>query len=137
MFCRVFLLKNNNKIKIKIKIKKPYFAMNWTNSGLFRPISDRIELNRPISRQIEIEEKKKKDLPWKRVQLRQQPHGVSMCVGCGCASLEAYPCFSRITHTQGILSQIWNLQVWSTSLQDAWRNLTWGLYLIFLSGELY
>ena len=36
--------------------------MNWTNSGLFRPISDRIELNRPISRQIEIEEKKKKKI---------------------------------------------------------------------------
>ena len=80
--------------------------MNWTNLGLFRPISDRIELNRPISSQIEIEEKKKKDLPWKHMQLRQQPHGVSMCVGCGCASLEAHPCFSRITHTQGILSQI-------------------------------
>ena len=34
--------------------------MNWTNSGLFRPISDRIELNRPVSSQIEIGGKKKK-----------------------------------------------------------------------------
>ena len=81
--------------------------MNWTNSELFRPISDRIELNRPVSSQIEIGGKKKKDLPWKRVQLRQQPHGVSMCVGCGCAIPGGAPMlFQNNTYSRNTFSNL-------------------------------
>ena len=86
----------------KIKKKNTYFCLNWTNSGLFWPISNRIKPNRPVSGQIGNQKKR-----FAMARL----HSASMHVKCGCATPRGTPILSRITHTQRILSQICNLQV--------------------------
>ena len=49
---------------------------NWIDTGLFRHVSDRIDLY-----QAKLESKKKKNLRWMRVQPCRQQHSVAMRVG--------------------------------------------------------
>ena len=71
-----------------------HFGPNRTESASIKPNRNR-------------RKKKKKDLRWKRVQLRQQPHGVSMCVGCGCAIPGGAPMlFQNNTYSRNTFSNL-------------------------------